>query len=289
MAKLSKIEFVKMSGAGNTFMFVDAREEIEIDNIIFKNESTRSDLAKRLCSAVDGLACDGLIFIENGSVHFDFKWDFYNSDGSSAEMCGNAARCAARYCREELIFDSNEIRFSTGAGIVVAKIGNDKKVEIKMPEFKVVNENLELGSKNKTINSFTLVNSGVPHLVKKIENISEVNSLLSLTAEYRSHRDLEKGGANVTYYSVSKNQRGDIASDEIDAITYERGVENFTLSCGTGAVAAAGVLLMGKNEGQVRVNMPGGKLQVNFIANDPKPLLFGEAIFIAKSCFYREE
>ncbi|KYG60788.1 diaminopimelate epimerase [Bdellovibrio bacteriovorus] len=277
MKKLLPISIMKMSGAGNTFALIDAREKSDWRDVENSLGKSRADFAKLVCDRVLGLSTDGFLLIENGSEGFDYDWDFYNSDGSTAEMCGNAARCAARFCYEYLGSSENKasLKFKTGAGLVTAQILGDDEVRVQMPEARFVKESIELKTNSKGVQKFALVNTGVPHLVQKISNLSEASALKEMAREARSHADLKPAGANVTFYA--ENEKG-----HINAVTFERGVEDYTLACGTGAVAAALVYSQLTSEKQIKVQMPGGLLSVVFDGKDTHPLMTGGAVFVGE-------
>lgn len=273
MKNFLPVNITKMSGAGNTFALVDARKSSEW----MKEESrlgvSRPNFAKMICDKVLGLATDGLLLIESGSNEFDFKWDFYNSDGSTAEMCGNAARCAALYCYENMESpEKSTIKFQTGAGLVTTQILGDGHIRVLMPEAQVVNQTQSLNIDGHA-EKFVLVNTGVPHLVRKLKDFTESVHLKEMARKARHHQDLKPAGANVTFYSV-------VNDGHITAVTFERGVEDYTLACGTGAVAAAFVHGKEVSKSQVTVQMPGGSLQVLFSAEERHPLMTGEAVFV---------
>ncbi|MNJ91026.1 Diaminopimelate epimerase [compost metagenome] len=276
MKNLLPVSLVKMSGAGNTFVLIDARPGSPWDIAEKSLSRSRKDIAKMVCDRIFGVATDGALFIEKGSDGFDFSWDFYNSDGSGAEMCGNAARCAARFCHESMgREDLSNIKFKTGAGLVTAQILGDGRIRVIMPEPHYLNKDLELKTKSSSTEKFAYVNTGVPHLVQRIHNFADTVALKDMAREVRSHEDLQPQGANVTFYvedSVGK----------IHAVTFERGVEDYTLACGTGAVAAALVYSEEAKVSDVSVTMPGGLMDVSFLANDPHPLMTGDAVFIGE-------
>lgn len=275
MKNILPVSIIKMSGAGNTFALVDATKNSSWIDIEKSSDIFRSEFARKICDKVTGIAADGLLFIQSGSEGFDFDWDFYNSDGSTAEMCGNAARCAALFCSEYIAGNLKEIKFKTGAGLVTVQILSDKIVRVRMPEARFLKNIIALKTIQGTEENFALVNTGVPHLVKNIVSMAETNKLKELAREFRSHNDLKPDGANVTFYV--ENFAG-----KINAVTYERGVEDYTLACGTGAVAAALVYSKDSQSKEVEVQMPGGLLQVQFIEGDAHPIMTGEAVFIGE-------
>ncbi|MEN0057786.1 MAG: diaminopimelate epimerase [Bdellovibrio sp.] len=270
------LKISKMSGAGNTFAVLDARSGSAWSQVEKDLSMSRADFAKMICDPVQGICADGFLLIEEGSQDIDYKWDFYNSDGSTAEMCGNAARCAARYCHEVLKPATNsQIRFLTGAGLVDAQIVKDHQVCVLMPEARFLQREIALKTRWGSFEKFALVNTGVPHLVQKVQDISTVQGMKEMAREVRSHHDLKPAGANVTFYAEE-------FKGQIKAVTYERGVENYTLACGTGAVAAALVYTDESKSQQVNVEMPGGSLRVTFPEGEVRPLMLGEAIFIGE-------
>jgi diaminopimelate epimerase len=267
MKHLLPVKITKMSGAGNTFVLIDARKNSKwLENEV-KLKITRAEFSKMICDKVLGVGTDGALFLESGSSPVEYKWDFYNSDGSTAEMCGNAARCAARFCYE--IFENQErsqFEFVTGAGSVHAQMLGSDKIRVHMPEAKLVKEDFE---------GMMLVNTGVPHLVKKIAHFSEAVAQKEFAKQMRRHAGLGQAGANVTFYSEETPTR-------IRAVSFERGVEDFTLACGTGAVAAAMVQMKRTGEHEIEVHMPGGMIVVVFNDNDPHPYMIGDAVFVGE-------
>lgn len=276
MKSLLPVSLVKMSGAGNTFTLVDARPNSPWSIVEKTLQRPRKDIAKMICDRVFGVATDGILFIEEGSEGFDFNWDFYNSDGSGAEMCGNAARCAARFCHESLgREDLSNIRFKTGAGLVTAQVLGDSRIRVVMPEARYIHKDIELKTKSSSSEKFALVNTGVPHLVQKIHNFADTVELKDMAREVRSHEDLKPQGANVTFYVED-------SPGKIHAVTFERGVEDYTLACGTGAVAAAMVYADESKNKEISVTMPGGLMEVSFLEGDPHPLMTGDAVFVGE-------
>ena len=278
MISFLPMKWIKISGAGNTFALMDARPESAWAQFEKKsqnkNNQFRPEIVKVVCDPVSGVGVDGVLFIEEGSQGFDYDWDFYNADGSSAEMCGNAARCAARFCAEFLEKKSS-YQFKTGAGLVTAQLMPEGKVQVQMPAAQWVNKDLTLTAKDKTSERFSLVNTGVPHLVQRLERFEQVEDLKAMAREMRSHPTLMPQGSNVTFYTV-------IQKNQIRAVTFERGVENYTRACGTGAVAAAMVQQSLSSANDIEVQMPGGSIQVTFPPNDPHPLMSGSAVIIGE-------
>jgi len=220
---MTRIPFFKMSGSGNDFIIIDNRTEM-IDETCLKQ------LVTGACRRKMAVGADGLILIED-SDKADFKWRFFNKDGSIAEMCGNGARCTARFAFLNQIV-GNRMAFETIAGIISASVNNDL-VKIKMTDpfdFKP-DDSISLASKTVTVSS---INTGVPHVVIPVDDLETVD-VVSLGREIRYHPAFAPDGTNVNFIALQKDGPAAIR-------TYERGVEDETLACGTGAVAGAIVL-----------------------------------------------
>ena len=218
-----QIPFWKMSGSGNDFIIVDNRSgRIDPDTLpVF----TRS-----LCRRKLSVGADGLILIED-AADADFSWQFFNSDGSRAEMCGNGARCAARFAFLNSIAPET-LTFDTDAGRIAARVTGDR-VRIRMTDPVHCRPELTIDLAGGPVAGGS-VNTGVPHVVIPVDDVETVD-VAALGREIRFHEDFAPAGTNANFVSLR--------SDGIVAIrTYERGVENETLACGTGNVAAALIL-----------------------------------------------
>lgn len=189
------------------------------DFIIFHShkKEDRSELAKKLCDRHSGVGADGMVVLVPHD-EYDFEWEFYNSDGSSASMCGNASRAVAHYACEKGISLNNRAVFLTGAGVIGASVNGNYVVTDMVPP-KILNNNIEEHER-----VWWLIDTGVPHLVAFVEDISvfDVEAARMLRCQYN---------ANVNIALV------DINDNTLQVRTYERGVENETLACGTGMVA----------------------------------------------------
>jgi diaminopimelate epimerase len=213
------IAFAKMNGAGNDFILIDNRRgEIGAE---------AAELARRVCHRRLAVGADGLILIE-ASATADFAWRFFNSDGSLAEMCGNGARCAARFAHLNGIAGPT-IQFETLAGVIQAEIRGDE-VAIRITPPKMVAVNLPL---TVSVGALTMdrVDTGVPHAVVFVEDPAAVD-VVALGREIRFHPKFAPAGTNVNFVAVK-------GPGVLALRTYERGVEDETLACGTGATAAA--------------------------------------------------
>lgn len=217
------IPFTKMSGSGNDFILIDNREGIvPVDDISY--------FAQCVCRRKLSAGADGLILVER-SDKVDFKWNFLNSDGSLAEMCGNGARCVARYAYMNGIAQES-MGFETIAGIIQAHVLNDQ-VKIRMTDPSDLTIDADLGVDNQTVR-FSSVNTGVPHVVIAVEDIESAD-VVGLGRHIRHRPEFSPAGTNVNFLGIQPNAIAAVR-------TYERGVEDETLACGTGIVASALVL-----------------------------------------------
>lgn len=258
---MSQLKAVKYSGAGNLIFLILEQPDQNISKI---------STAKKLCDPAGVFGGDGVLFLrKDPSGKTDYIWDFFNADGSSAEMCGNAARNAGQFCCEELKSSKNKFSFQTVSGKIACERKDKNIYEVEMPSFKVTQEKLELTVNNKT-EKFLFVDTGVPHLVfKKNDDLfkkMKEHSFLDWAKSFRNHPQLAPQGANVTFISEQASQK--------QAVTYERGVENFTQACGTGAVAAAVFFEKQKPAKHHEIHMPGGVLIVDLKSNE-RPHLIG--------------
>ena len=187
------------------------------DFIIFiaQDHDDRSELARKLCHRQNGVGADGMVVVLPHK-RYDFEWEFYNSDGSEADMCGNASRAVAHFAHEKGISKEGKAEFLTGAGVIHATI-NGLYVVSDMVEPDIRRDDIEENGER-----WWLIDSGVPHLVAVRENIDHFD-----LAEARRLR--EKYDANVNICRLD--------GDTLYVRTYERGVEDETLACGTGMVA----------------------------------------------------
>ena len=232
----------KMSGSGNDFILIDNRSKVVPD-------SEMTSLTRSLCRRMVSVGADGLIFIEP-SDRYDFKWRFFNADGSEAEMCGNGGRCAARFAFLKGIA-GKEMTFETLAGPIRAWVdGAVVKLQLTSPKDQRLNLQIELDG--KTID-FDFLNTGVPHTLIWVED-SEKADVTRLGPKIRFHEYFKPAGTNVDFVQLTP-------AGLLSLRTYERGVEGETLACGTGAVAAAAVaFLKNRLASPVRVRTRGGEI-----------------------------
>ena len=246
---MSKIKFTKMSGTLNDFIIIDNRSQIlDADHL--------SDWVKKICTRKYSIGADGLILIEK-SDKADFKWRFFNCDGSEAEMCGNGSRCAARFSYLEGITGPH-LTFETLAGLISAQV-NGNLVKVQMTDPSQLKLDSSLTMEGSTVH-FSKINTGVPHVVIKVETLEDftLQTLLNLGRTIRMHKYFEPKGTNVNFIEVMNDSH-------VKVKTYERGVEDITYACGTGVVASALVAHAKKlAHSPVEIETPGGKLMVYF-------------------------
>lgn len=234
------MKITKMQGAGNDFLLVNNRKAH-----LGAEEKIR--MAKRLCQRRVSFGADGMIFLEGSEK--EFSMDFYNADGTQGELCGNGARCLARFAWEEGIAGEHMI-FSTYAGLVEARRIQKTIYEVRMPEASIYREMKLFDAKGAYIE---LGNPGVPHFCQEVEEIDETK-LLCLAKTLR-HLDVFPKGANINFYRLS--------GEHVQVLTYERGVEGFTLACGSGVTSVFHHLsTLNSPINQLDFDVPGGRLRV---------------------------
>jgi diaminopimelate epimerase len=217
--RMKKIPFYKMQGSGNDFILIDNRRDI------LKGWNLK-DLATTVCHRHYSVGADGLIVIVP-SKKADFKWRFFNADGSEAEMCGNGSRCAARFAILKKIA-KKDMTFETLAGTIRASVRKDA-VRVQLTGAAGLRMNIAVPL-DSGLRMGHFINTGVPHLVylsKDLEH-EDVNRIGRTT---RYHELFKPAGTNVNFIQIQSKR-------QIRIRTYERGVEGETLACGTGSVAA---------------------------------------------------
>jgi diaminopimelate epimerase len=214
-----QFEFYKMTGGGNDFILIDNREgRVDADAL-------RPSIP-RICRRRFSVGADGLILLEN-SQKSHFRWRFFNADGSEAEMCGNGGRCAARLAYLLGMAPAN-LTFETKAGLIKAQVkGRVVSLTLTPPTDIRLGISLPIGDEEVSVD---FVNTGVPHAVILAADLPEVD-VIGLGRQIRRHEAFQPAGTNVDFISVDNGA--------VAIRTYERGVEDETMACGTGAVAAA--------------------------------------------------
>jgi len=215
------LEFTKMNGAGNDFVLIDNREgKIRLN----------AGQITRLCDRHRGVGADGVILLTKCvSQKADWAWDFYNSDGSAADMCGNGARCFARFV-QRLTGAKKSLTFETRAGVINAVFQKDRvSIGLTPPKDLRLKDKIKVAGQYLVVNS---LNTGVPHCVVFVPEILDQIPVEEWGPEIRFHKHYAPKGANVNFAQIEG--RGTIR-----VRTYERGVEGETLACGTGVTASA--------------------------------------------------
>jgi len=263
------LNFLKMQGCGNDFLILDSMQS--------EPTSFYPPEIPWLCDRNFGVGADGLVILTKSQEHHA-KWIFYNSDGSEAEMCGNAARCVIRYLAENYFPHDIPITVQTKAGVIKGRLLDQiGMVEITLaskPYEKFECEQKIIANEKYSLD-VTLINTGVPHAVIEVKDLASY-PILEVGRMVRSHPSVGSEGANVTFF-----QR--LVGPRIRSTTFERGVEGETLACGTGAAAAA--IAYSETYLQplpIEVNVPGGELVVDISPVSKMLLLQGPAQYVFK-------
>ena len=262
--------FFKMMASGNDFVVIDNRSGQIRDGIKF---------AQKACSLHTGIGEDGVLLFEK-SKKADFKMRIINSDGSEAEACGNGFRCIARYAREIQKYPA-EFKFESLSGLITANIlpANRVKVQLIKPHGFYEDEIQVNGHRLH----FAFINTGVPHTVIFTEGLSKMD-VAGLGRAIRFHEEFQPKGTNVNFVEVT-------GTHDIRVRTYERGVENETLACGTGSTASSIIsAIQGYCKPSVNVKTSGGELlTVDFKIrgkNIEQVFLEGESHFVYEGKYY---
>lgn len=246
------MEFCKMSASGNDFIVVDNRE-----GTVDRDFPDVKGFVKKVCRVHHSVGADGVILIEKSKNH-DFRWRFYNADGSEAEMCGNGGRCAARFAFLNGI-TSEKMEFETIAGVIKAEVsGTRVKLQLTSPIDLKLDYPVRLEDKEIFLSS---VNTGVPHAVLIVDDVDHM-PVEDLGRQIRHHKSFGEKGTNVDFVEV-------VDKKNLKLRTYERGVEGETFACGTGAVAV-GVILKNKElvESPVHIKTRGGEMLKVYLDGD---------------------
>jgi diaminopimelate epimerase len=246
MSSYSGREFVKMSGSGNDFIMVDARRKAP-------GELASPTVIRRLCERATGIGADGIVFLEP-SAKADIKLTYLNSDGSLADLCGNATLCTTRLAVKVGAAKPQALSIETGAGIIQARILDSGRPEIDLEEVVEVKSEAPgipaIGPEQR----IGFVRPGIPHLIIQVPDVGQVD-VVGRGRPLRYHETL-RDGANVNF----------VAGSSADWLirTYERGVEGETLACGTGAIGSAIMIATWTgSKGPIRLKTKSGRtLQV---------------------------
>ena len=254
-----KITFHKYQGTGNDFVMIDNRN-LQFPKIDIK-------LIAHLCDRRFGIGGDGLILLEN-HLTTDFQMVYYNSDGNQSSMCGNGGRCLVNFAKSLNIIE-NETTFTAVDGIHYATIDAAGIVSLQMKNVADI----------KITDKYVFLDTGSPHHIEHVENLANLD-IKNAGSTIRYSELYGEKGSNVNFVSQ-------ISNDSFAIRTYERGVEDETLSCGTGATAAAiAMKATGKtNSNHVQIQVQGGNLEVYFTEEGgyyKDIFLKGEAVFVFK-------
>lgn len=254
-----KIPFYKYQGTGNDFVI--------IDNYNYAATALTAKQIKDICSRHFGVGADGLMFL-NKKEGYDFEMIYYNSDGRASTMCGNGGRCLVKFAHQAGIHKS-VYHFTAIDGDHEAELETDGTISLKMQDVNKVDMHA----------SHAIINTGSPHFIKFASDVDDID-VVATGREIRYSDTFKAEGINVNFVES-------LGEDSIYIRTYERGVEDETLSCGTGVTAAA--LLSAHNDNgfnTVDVKTPGGRLSVEFDKVDDQHFeniwLCGPAEFIFK-------
>lgn len=254
-----RVEFYKYQGTGNDFVILDNREN-EFPLLTAKQ-------VKHLCDRHFGVGGDGLMLLGK-KEGYDFKMVYYNSDGNESSMCGNGGRCMVKFAYHLGIVKS-AYHFAATDGDHVAEIQSNGIISLKMQDVDKVSYHT----------TYTVIDTGSPHFVKFAPDVADIDVVTTGNA-IRYSKEFSPGGINVNFVETTNE-------DSIFVRTYERGVEDETLSCGTGVTASA--LLSAHNDNgfnTVKVRTPGGQLSVEFDKIDDQHFeniwLHGPAEFVFK-------
>jgi diaminopimelate epimerase len=264
--KLAMLRFTKMNGAGNDFVMIDNRAgDLQL----------AAEQISKICDRHRGVGADGVLVLERPANGANFRMRYYNADGGEAEMCGNGARCFARYA-SHVAGPVEKLSFETPAGVIGADLQGEL-VCLQMSEPKDLRLGIKIPLEDRILDGH-FVNSGVPHVVIPVEDLENVD-VRGVGSAVRHHKFFAPKGANANFLK----RRGD---RQISIRTYERGVENETLACGTGVVASAlvfaatervegpiGVLVRGGNELKVGFNKVGDEFK-NVTLTGPADFVF---------------
>ena len=264
---MEKIYFIKMSGAGNDFIFVEKNQYPDLNFL--------PEQIKKLCHRRNGIGADGLIFIED-LPDYDYKMTYFNADGSKGSLCANGARCSIWFAQNSGRLKDGKARFISNDIEYSGEVVSDEHIKFNLNPPKKIKYNFKIKAYNQMITSH-FTDTGSPHVVIKIsdilknaadpkssfKNILEV-PVFNLGKEIRYSSNFKPEGTNVNFI--------DIIDDVIHIRTYERGVEDETLACGTGSVAAALIcFITDKIKPPIKLKTFGGDvLTVNFEVENEK-------------------
>ena len=241
------LHFYKMNGAGNDFIIVDNRD---------LKSSLDTETIEALCDRHRGIGADGLLAVEPAQNGADYRFRYYNADGGEAEMCGNGARCFGRFTAHLSDEAAEKVTFETIAGTLTAEmVGDDVRIAMSEPKDLRLNLSTTISGLDAELH---FVNTGVPHVVVFVDDLDDLD-VFTHGRDIREHEDFAPAGTNANFAKI-------LEANHIAIRTYERGVEDETLACGTGMVASALIhhLLTGAPS-PIKVDVEGGDtLEIGF-------------------------
>ena len=258
---MENISFVKMSGAGNDFILFDKKNypALKLD----------SGIIRKLCDRRNGIGADGIITIsDNGK--YDFLMEYFNADGSTGSLCGNGSRCAIKFAKITGRLKSEEVSFISNGKEYKGKLINDEKIKFFFNDVEDLKPDISIEAYNQKLKA-SYLNTGSPHVVININDILNNQSsfknigdvpVFEIGKEIRYLKEFAPGGTNVNFIMIKENK--------VYIRTYERGVENETLACGTGAAACAIIasLKYGISSPVNLITRGGDELIVDFMLQD---------------------
>ena len=260
--KMKEISFIKMSGAGNDFIIIDKSQN---PKFVLTN-----NIIRRFCHRRNGIGADGIITIGDPDG-YDFGMEYYNADGSTGTLCGNGARCAIKYAQTSNRTNGGRVRFLSNGIEYSGELLSDEQIRFNLQAPEQIDLNRTLQFEGSKIPA-SFINSGSPHIVIEISNLPDKNmrtnldrvDVISIGKKIRNDLEFAPSGTNVNFIKIIDSQ--------IHIRTYERGVEDETLSCGTGSVAAAiiGNKIFDLNPPVSLITKGGVKIVVNFDSDELK-------------------
>jgi len=233
---MRKIDFTKMVASGNDFVVVEKKPQLASCNWRV--------LARRICDRKFGAGADGVLLLEKSRIS-DCRMRIFNADGSEAEMCGNGARCTVLYLGKK------ESKLETKAGIIESSLTGDKaRIKLTNPVNLRLDIPIKVNNRNLKAN---FIDTGVPHAVIFVEGLDEIH-VSQIGRAIRNHKEFAPRGTNVDFMEA-------LGKDLIAIRTYERGVEDETLACGTGTVASAVIFALKSDSGnKINVRTKSGEI-----------------------------
>ncbi len=260
---MENISFVKMSGAGNDFILFDKKN--------YPALKLNSDVIQKLCDRRNGIGADGIITIsDNGK--YDFLMEYFNADGSTGSLCGNGSRCAIKFAKITGRLKSEDVNFISNGKEYKGKLINDEKIKFFFNDIEDLKLDICIDAYNQKLKA-SYLNTGSPHVVININDILNNQTVIEnldnvpvfeIGKEIRYLKEFSPGGTNVNFIMIRDNK--------VYLRTYERGVENETLACGTGAAASAVIasLKYGISAPVNLVTKGGDELIVDFVLHQNK-------------------